>query len=362
MGREDKISQRQLMATACISIFSPAVRLLPGVSAAAAGKAAWLTPIAAVVPVLLYTLMMSYFMKSRSEGEGLIHLIIRSVGNVAGKAAVLLITLWLIFYSGFLLRTAGERLLSDVYENGKFLTFIALTLLAAVMVARGRVKSLGRMAEVAVPIISAIIIFVIAFSVSDVEAENLLPITYYDVPDILLGTLPVINVMTVMTYFLFLSGYVEKSPDEKRLHIKWTGYLLIAAFFITSSVIGTLSSPLVTELQNPFFMMIKNITVLGIIERIEVLIISIWVITDFVFLAALFMITSESVSIVTGIKRRKHIVLPIAALSLASCFLISDSAFGLQVFSSRIIPAVNLIIVTVLVPIILIIGKIRKRI
>jgi hypothetical protein len=50
-----KITHRQLMALAFVSLLSPLIRSVPDGEILIAGKAAWLSPVAAVLPTLALT-------------------------------------------------------------------------------------------------------------------------------------------------------------------------------------------------------------------------------------------------------------------------------------------------------------------
>jgi len=362
MQHGDKISQRQLLAMAFLSIFSPAIRLMPRGVSQYAMSASWLSPLAAALPVFLFVLLMSWLMKGRGENEGLTHMLMRSIGNVPGKIVAVIIAMWLVFYAGFTLRTAGERMLSAIYENGRLLMFTGATVLAAAIASVGKMKSLARTAEVFVPLISIVIVVVLALAADNVELDNLLPVTHHDIPGVFRGTLSVINVICIYVYFYFLSGYVVKKENEGRLTLKWIGYSLTAIFLIVTVTVGALSAYLSVEFENPFFMMIKNITVLGIVERFEALIVAIWVVTDFIFLSALLSIASDVFCFSFNIKYRKLTVWILAAAVLAISMFITKSAFSLQNLSGVIIPGVNLIVSVMVVPFLLIVGKIRRRI
>ena len=84
---QDRISARQLYAMLFTGLLTPAVRVLPGLTAAVADKSAWLTGLLAFPPLLaagwaVYTL-------SRGEG-GLAGGFRRAFGPAAGKAVTII--------------------------------------------------------------------------------------------------------------------------------------------------------------------------------------------------------------------------------------------------------------------------------
>lgn len=362
MRQNDKLSQRQLMAMAFIGLLAPSIRLLPVNPVRIAGNVAWVSAIAAIIPAILYLAFLAAFLKNRGEDEGLSHMLMRSLGKTGGKAVSFLFALWLIVYSGFILRTAAERLVSAVYKNGNIALFLVIILVIILIASLGRLRYLSRTAEVFLPILLIVLVFVIAFSFSDVKIENLLPVSYLDTKEILLGVIPIINVISGFTYFAFLSGHVRKDAQNPAVTRKWVLILLLCIFFIIITSIGVMSAPLVAKLQNPFFTMIRNVTIFGVVERIEAVVVMLWGITDFVYLSSLFMVITEILKSVFNTKSRKGFVWPVGAIVLVCSFVIVGNAFNLQVLSEWIMPAVNMSLVFILLPVIFLIGKARKKI
>ncbi len=331
-------------------------------SAIIGGRVSWLSPVAAALPALAYVFFITSFLKNRGEDEGLTHMFMRALGSRCGKAVALLFALWLTVYSGFVLRSAAERLLSAVYENGGSALFIVLTLAVVVIASLGELRHLARTAEVFLPILLGALILVTAFAAVDIKIENLLPVSYLDTGNILLGAIPILNVLCAFSYFAFLCGHTEKRTENPKITRRWVLVLLLCMFLIIAVSIGVLSSPLVVKLQNAFFIMVRNVTIFGIIERFEALVIMLWVITDFIYLAALLIIITEILKVSFNSERRRPFVWPVSGAVALSAFFAVSNAFELHMLSQWVVPAVNMFMIFVLLPAVYLVGKLRKRI
>lgn len=360
--KPDNISLKQLMAMAYVGILSPAIRLMPGVPAALAGRGAWLSVLAALVPTLLYIWMIGAFLKNRQEGEGLGEAVERSVGKTAAKIILALILLWLLFYTAFILRVAASRMLSTVYKSGNITVFAAVTLLAAALVAGGSVKGLARTAEVSVTIIIIVLAAVCLFSLSDFKFENIYPVTYLDLKDVALGAVPVVDVAVAMTYFLFLAGHVRKRPGETRTCVRCAAYITLTMFVIVFFTIGAMGAGLAGKLQNSFFVMLRNLVVLRVIERMEAIVIAVWVITDVLFLASLLVIVTELGMKILHTAKRRLLLWIAAGITFVCALVMVPNAFALNKLSEGVVPGINMAVLLVVLPAVLIIGKIRKKI
>ncbi len=361
MGKTDRLTERQLTVLIFVSLLSPMIRILPTAAVTLGGRASWLSALAALPAGALLLAILRALTKNAPEGLGLADMAILGWGPVAGRIFAILCALWLTFYGGFLARSAAERLLSTVYPNGTTPVFIVTMLAVSILAAAGLTKTLSRTAEVLMPILLAVILVVLISAAPEVSGENLLPVTYRNWKDILYGAIPIFNVTAAHAYFLFLRGYVTKTTPGKRKVFPWLGLLIFIAFAVTLFTLGTLGTNLSITMENAFFMVIRNIKVFGVVERVEAVVVAIWIVTDFIFLSAILMIVAEVWKTVTGVKRRAFFVWPGAALSGAAAFLIARDAFDFLKWSDYIVPVINLTFTVALIPLALAVGKVRKK-
>lgn len=362
MGPGDKMSQRQLMTMIFMGLLSPMIRFIPGTPARIAGTASWLSPVAAVIPALAYIVLIWAFLKNRRPGEGMGDMFSRSIGKAAGKAVSVVFALWMIVYGGFALRAAAERLVSSVYGYGSVAFFAVITLLTALVAGAGTARSLGRTAEALMPVMIIVLGVVLFFALFDINADNLAPVSIEDTGNIMLGGLNIVNFTGLTAYFTFMAGHVDRTPGELKRYIKWILVILAVAFLLQLIIIGTLSPAVSVELPHPFFIMIRNLKIFSVVERMESLVVAVWIFTDFIFLASMMMSSGEVFRGVFGAEKRTPFVWPVAALTLICAAVISPDAFELYTQSRTYILWINAALTWGVIPVVFIIGKLRKTI
>ncbi len=350
MTTDKFISRRQLMALAFVGILSAMTRLLPGAPAQIAGNAAWLAPVAAAPVCVLYFRMLSDMNCRCSEGQGMCELLDMAWGRKLGGVAALIVALWLMFYCGFTLRNASERILSAVYNSGSTWLFSLVLTVMAVIAARGTLRSLARSAQIFALLGGVILAPLLLISAFKVKAAYLLPVTAYDLPEILLSAIAVVNLVSYFGYFTFLYGYTRRCDSDGGVTMRWMAVALGAAFALIFTTVGSMSPALCARLQSPFFIMIRNITLFGVAERVEALVLGIWVITDFVFLAGQIMTASYILSRFCSRIRRQDWCLLIGAVSYGVSFALGSSAFDLRMLSRQIVPLTNMILLLAVLP------------
>ena len=103
MNSDNRFNRRQQLALGTVIMLSPALRLFPSQSVIMAGRASWLCAAAAVPLLLAWLYFMSSFMSHRQRGEGLPELILRTLGPIAGKITLAVLSLWFLIYGGLVL-------------------------------------------------------------------------------------------------------------------------------------------------------------------------------------------------------------------------------------------------------------------
>lgn len=354
-----KISKKQLMALAFISLISPIIRAIPESALYFGGKASWLSPLAAAVPVLLLFCLIQFCMKTRNQNEGLTHIILKAFGPWFGRAIAILFALWLIFYLSFVLRMASERLVSYVYNDESWMIFALVITVTGGIAASGKLNNIIRSAQIFVPIIIGMLIAVFLMLITDIKIENLLPITYMDIPDALRGSFHLISMVGVFAYYTFLEGHTEKREKSKS-GIGYIISMLLIVMLVLLTTIGVMSVNVAKAMQSPFYVMIRNISFFNILERIEAVVVALWVISDFVYAGSMLIIISDIIKTTINGKERVQWVWLAAGTAFVISVLMGNSSFFTEQKVGVYIPTLNLVFAFGLIPIVLLTAKLKK--
>ena len=364
MERKYQITRRQLFTLAFVGLLSPMIRLLPKAAVEQAGSAAWLSPLAAVPGIVFLTWIASLMVKDSAPGEGLGEVFQRYLGRIAGKILAGLFGLWICLYAGFILRAGAERLLSTAYESGDKSFFILTVMAVVLLTVRGRLRALARAGALFFFLLLGTVFGVLIFALPQLRVENLLPVYGRDTGRIFLGGIPAADVLSPWVYLLFLYGYVQRREARRSLlkdSLRWQGLELLVVLLLMVTTIGCFGEGFLMKLQSPFFTMIRDIRIFNIVERIESVVIAIWVITDYIFISGLLCAGTEALRGSLGLEKKTVLVYVGAAVALAFSFLAARSSFTFSGVSQRLIPLVNLIFLYGILPLICLIGKIRKK-
>lgn len=375
MTHDHSYNIRQLLPLATVFFLSPALRLVPSGTAELSGRAAWVSVPAALPLLLGYMYFLSRFVQCRQEGECLAELSLRALGRRAGRPVLVLLSLWFLVYGGFMLRSGAVRIITTVYPNSSPPVFIVSMGLLGLYAALGAERTLVRTAKIIKPAVMAVLLLVLSFALLSIQRDNLLPLSYFDIPGCLKGSLASLGVAAVSVYSCFFMGGLEGGGRSyfKELAL-WSVSSLLLLFWLNTDIIGSFGSELTTRLSQPFFALVRNLVFFRSLERVEALVVSLWIFSDFILITLCLQASQHSLRRALGFDAdyrgqkplelrsgRWLILLCAAAAIVFGCFIAGDPE-SLELWSRQIIPGVNLAVALIVLPTIYIIGKLRKRI
>ena len=357
--KEGQISFRQLAVCAVVLTLSPASRLLPKAALELGGRACW----AAVLPAAGLLLLMLLTVRALLQGcpGGLFQALEDALGRIGGRAAAGLLGLWLSFYCGFILRSGAERLLSTVYESGSLWFFLLSMAAVALVPALSRVATAVRMAELCALLLAPVLLLLFTFALPEVNGDYLLPLNPLDAGGVAAAALPITNVCSLWVYLGFLGKYVKPGGSVKKHVLRCLAFVLPGVLLAILTTVGILGPESAKRQQYPFFVMISNLKLFNVLERVEPLIVLVWVLADFALLGALLLSAAEAFRDLAGLQSRRVPVLLCGAAMTAASFLLAPNAFALEWLSDRLVPIVNLSLTLPLPALLLAIKKIKAR-
>ena len=362
--QRERITRRQYLSVCLIATLSPIIRQMPRISAQAAGSAGWLAPLASVPWLIVIELIILRLLKKRGEGEGMGEIFLRIWGKIPGRIILTAYGLWMLAYCGFVIRSGADRLLAIAYPRGGTLVFILVMGALGLMAALGSARTLARTANIFRPILIAAMLLVIFFALLRADLSTLLPVSRLDVKPVLTAGALVANVIFIIISFTFLENRVERDTTRERFK-HMGGLLLITVGLVTAllaALLVTFGPEFTIKQAHPFFSMVRNLSLFGSLERIEALVIALWVLTDFVLISGLLLSGVTAFRLV--IRRECPRLLPVLCTLLAVGFALvtARDTYDTTFLAHTVFPLTGAVITFGLFPLSWLVGLLRKRI
>lgn len=340
----DRISTRQLLVLLFTALLSPAIQALPGQTAQIAGRAAWLSALPALPVVLALCLAVFPLLRAGPEGTGLAGAFRAVLGEWAGRAVLWAYLIWGVLLLAADARRYALRFLSTSYRNAPLGLFIAVLLAAAFWVGRGRLSTLARAGEIFYLALAAALGLTLFFGLFQMRAAHVLPLWLEDVPNVAAASLPVLGVLGYAVFGAFLAGGVNPREDDRRRCVRWAAAFCGALTALQLVCLGAFGPGLTLRMDAPFFMMVKGIGAEGAFERVESVVIALWVLADLALLALLVFACRAIVCQVLPLKDEgRGAVAPILLLALFGALFCFPDAFFLSAFMEKAMTLCSLI-------------------
>ena len=357
---DHRISLRQLLTLTFAALLSPAIRVLPGRTAQIAGEGCWLATVAAL-PVLLGLCWVLFSLLKGGNG-GLDQAALKVLGPVLGRIVVGLYLAWGVFLLAANTRLVALRFLTVSYRNASLTLFLVALLALTLWLASKPVRVLARTGEVFFLALAIGLGLSLAMGAFQMDPGRILPLWGEDLPRIGAATLPVLGLLGYGIFAAFLGGSVEERPGGRRKAMGWAVGLCLILTALQTVCLGNFGPGLTVRMNTPFFMMVKGIGIEGTFQRVESVILALWVLFDLALLALLTWACSRMACTILPVRERKWTVLPLVLLALAGALWLFPDAFFLNRTMDRLALWGNLIAGFFVPLLLLLIKKLRRQV
>ncbi len=358
---DDKISIRQLYIVWIVGICSELIKIIPKYSSVFAKQATWVSSIITIVPIYLIIYIL-YKIMCKGEDNSLAESFERILGSILAKILIFIYLLITVLSLSIRLRYLAEKCSAALYIGAEVEFFLISTIFVAYIIARGKLKHFGRFAEIIwIPLIVFVISIVIT-SMNNIDIKNLYPITLYETKDVFTGVLPILSIILYLPLALFLGNRVTERKEMLNVGFKKSIMIIIFSVAIVLTTIGAFGHNLTQNLSIPYFTAIKNIDLFSIVERMEAIGITFWIVTDFVLIILLTFVAITLIQKLFRLNSQRVMVTPVLFVSYIMSLIIANSIFELEIYSKGIGSLLDIVFGMVVPIIIFGIGKIRKKI
>ena len=358
---KNKITIRQIFILFILSTFSPAIRLFTQVCSDYGKIAGWTAPIISVIALFIIINVLNAFFKNNNEAN-LSDIFDIVLGKIAGKTLLVLYLLWTILLYFLYVRYYAERLLSSIFPNTNIRFFIIVMLIMIFISARGKIETFARFSEYSFILFTIIFIAFFVLLMPTMKLSNLLPITYYDAWPALKSSYPVIGIWGYVTFLFFLGDNIKNKNEIKKYSKKAIWYLAIMTTLMMITVVGSLGYLNAERMPLPFFNVTKLISFMESFDRFEAVLLSAWVISDFIVITVFAKVIANIGKKLFNVSEIKYFASPIILLGYAGSLFLATNRYELETFSERVALITNTTMCYIIPIIILIIGKLRKKI
>lgn len=360
--RERKISANEIAVLVFCGLMAPMFRAVPGGTAAVAGTGAWVSPLLALPVFLLVVGLLISVFRRLPEQSGLPELYGLAFGTGAGRVAAAFTGLWAMLNGVAALRYYGESVVASVYPNTSIWIFLLGVMVVVWKACDLGMEAICRMARIYLIIIGVTLALVVLLGMREVRAYNLWPFWEKGWSGLLQSAVPVLALQGPMLLILLRRGESAHDMTGGRTISVWITASCITMTLVRVVIIGMFGWQTATRLQIPLFSAAKEIFLLDIFERIEALVVAVWVLSDIVWIAALMSTSAEYLSKSVYPFQKRLLITALAVTTIALADISSANAYQLRLFLLYVMQYVNLAVCYALPLAAALVAQLRRRI
>ncbi|PAK54291.1 endospore germination permease [Paenibacillus sp. 7541] len=359
MARQKQISSRQFYIMTFGLTVGTSILVTPSGQVHTAREDAWIASIFSLLINLLMVLMYIGIVRLY-PGKTIFEIHEQVLGKVLGKALNLLYLFYFLILTGTLLGNLGFFLTSEIMPETPTEVIQLLFLLSAVICARMGPIILARVGELAFPWIVFLFLVLVLGLIPQIEWDYIKPVLEEGWGPVLTAGLHSSMFQELIVLLVFFS-LVNKRKDGERAYVlgAFSGEVVLA--IITTLSVLVMGIEQTENSTFPAFALAKTINVGNFFQRVEGILITLWVLTFFLKISLLFLSILEGLQSVFGLKEQRSLIYPLSIIFI----IVSWNTYINTVYVSDIIQNVwvgyamlHLIAIPLLV---LLIGAVRRK-
>lgn len=353
-----KISAAQMGMMLFLAVVASGVMWIPGISGQYAKADMWLSPLWASFAGLL-TVLVAYRLHVLYPERTAIQYSEEILGRLSGKAVGLVIVLFYLHITGFIVRSYAEFIVANfLHKTPITAVIVTMILVSAFAVSRG-VEVLGRTAQLFVPIFLIPVLFM-PLLVREMKLGNVFPILEHGVIPSLQGALVPSGWFCEMFLMSFYLPFVHNQTKGMRASlVSLLGIMLLLT--IVNLFILLVLGKQAPDFLFPVMVAFRYISIADFFENMESLIMAIWIYGMFVKISVFYYASVLGASQWLKMSEYRTLVLPLGVFVGVLSFWSFPDFNGIVQFNTFTFPFYATLIQTLLPLLLLGVGSIRRK-
>lgn len=356
-----KISIRQAVFIFLTSTFTPTIRLIPAYAAQKAKQAAWLSPLVTLVLMILLVLVWQAFYRKYKDNT-LMDIYRDIAGPVAGTAVLVVYLLWLVVLNALYIRYFAMRLVGAIYVNTDIRIFIISMLVVVAYTMRSGLPTLARFNEVVLPFLVLIFCLLFIMMIPNFRMDFLTPISVRSILPVIEASVAPTGIIVYFSFLFIFGDRINNKESISKIGIKTAFFNTAVQISILVSIICTFSYRIAQRTQLPYLTAVKQISVFNIFVKVESIVVSVWVLSDFMIICFFIMCILSMLKSFFRLSDTR----PLTSIYVIFLYLLSmimaNNVFEMERLSEKIALPANILLGFVIPAAMFVIGKIRKKV
>lgn len=290
------------------------ILVIPSGLAHTAREDAWIASLCSLM-INLVMVVLYLFIARLHPGKHLFEIHEAAFGKWPGKIISLLYLFYFLILTGTLLGDLGFFMSSEIMTETPIEAVQIVFLVAAVMSASMGVIVLARLGELLFPLVLLLFLILVLTLIPQIEWNHIKPVLEGGIGSVFQAGFQSAMFQELIVMMTFLPLVHKRKSGEKAF--LWGtvtgGAVLLLIVLLSILVLG------IEQTENntfPAYALAKTINIGNILQRVEGILITIWILTFFIKISLLYLSILKGIQTVLGLKAPQHLIYPLAVLFL----------------------------------------------
>ncbi len=356
----DKISGKQLFALLVCNRLTESALFLGVVTAREIGRDAWLALAVAALGGLVIALV-NLALHLKYPQMTIIQYSQVLLGNFFGKLVGFMYILFFLGIVLIILRQAVDFLATGIMPETPGEAFLLLLMGVTVYITWEGIVPLARVSELILVFTLFTILFVLLLVAKDIDLSALQPVLEKGMKPVLLAAATPMGWFGDVLVMTMLLPCLEK-PSQARAAALWA--IVTSALFIellVVAVIGVFGSNEAVLMSFPVFSLVRMINIADFLQRIESLLLAIWLVLIFVKLSLFLYAGTTGLAGWLNLQDYRPLVLPVGIIVMVLSLQAFANLMEVKAFLKTIWPLIAVILTFALPLFLLMVSYIRVK-
>jgi len=336
MLEDGRISNRQAVFLIINTILATSIIFLPGMIFKEARQDAWMSVVLVTVFGVVAGLIIAS-LGARFPGRTIIQYSGDIAGKPLGKVIGLIYSLFFIYINTFIIREFADMFNINFMPETPVSLFSIGIVFAAAYAVRSGLEVLARASEIVLPLVLVMLLLIVGLVCPEIDTKLFFPILEKGFMPVLKGAYPPALFFAETIVMVMLIPYLRRPSGAGRAI---TAAVLVVGLFqlmVMAAVTGVFDT-LAAYINFPTLMLARYISLADIIERVEPLIMFIWIGGGFIKVGVFYYCAVLAMAQWLNLREYKALVLPTGALLAVLSIILWENVIQLTHQIARVIP------------------------
>lgn len=312
-----------------------------------------------IIPLLIY-----YFITKKYPDKNILEIIQTVFGKVLGKIINIIMMIFIFIYASSIFYNLIIFIATQYLYNTPLLAIACIFGLCFYFLINKGINTVAKTSTILFYAFCFLFILTSLGLITQIDISNVLPINEYGIGSILNGSFHIISLNIAPLFLMLLIPYNKIKENKKFIKNSFIFYVIsmLTIFLINFSVLSIYGSNIARLFQYPEFHLLKRLSLIGFIERVENILSIQWIFEMVIIIAISLCYIKENIKyyLKKDYYKNNLIDLIIIIISIISVLNIFKTTITASNFYLNILPILNSMFF-IIIPFIILILSLKKK-